>query len=78
MDVDVVHLSKEDRDRYIKEGRCFNCSNKGHMSRECPNKNKQFLKGVKKVEAKIEEVNSDEEEEMVAPIRAAKVFGKDF
>ena len=78
MDVDVVHLSKEDRDRNIKEGCCFNCSNRGHMSRECPNKNKQFPKGVKKVEAKIEEVNSDEEEGTVALITAAKVFGKDF
>ena len=78
MDVDVVRLSKEDRDHYIKEGHCFNCSNKGHMSRECPNKNKQFLKGVKKVEAKIEEVDSDKEKEMVALIRAAKVFRRDF
>ena len=78
MDVDVIHLSKEDRDRYIKEGHCFNCSNRGHMSRECSNKNKQFPKGVKKVEAKIEEVNSDEEEGTVALIRAAKVFGRDF
>ena len=78
MDVDVLHLSKEDRDCYIKEGCCFNCSNKGHMSRECPNKNKQFSKGVKKVEAKIEEVDSDKEEGTVALIRAAKVFGRDF
>ena len=78
MDVDVVRLSKEDRDRYIKEGRCFNCSNRGHMSRECPSKNKQFPKGVKKVEAKIEEVNSDEEEGTVALIRAAKMFEKGF
>ena len=78
MDIDVVCLSKEDRNHYIKEGCCFNCRNKGHMSRECPNKNKQFLKGVKKVEAKIEEVDSDKEKEMVALIRAAKVFRRDF
>ena len=78
MDVNVIRLSKEDRDCYIKEGHCFNCSNRGHMFRECPNKNKQFPKGVKKVEVKIEEVNSDEEEGTVALIRAAKVFGRDF
>ena len=47
------------------------------MSRKCPNKNKQFSKGVKKVEAKIEEVDSDEEGTVVF-IRAAKVFRKDF
>ena len=38
MDVNVVCLSKEDRDKYIKEGCCFNCGNKGHMSRECKGK----------------------------------------
>ena len=62
MDIDVIHLSKEDRDHYIKEECCFNCSNKGHISRECPNKNKQFSKGTKKVEAKIKEVDFDKEE----------------
>ncbi|KIO00898.1 hypothetical protein M404DRAFT_109614, partial [Pisolithus tinctorius Marx 270] len=34
MDVDGVRLSKEERDRHIKEGRCFGCGNKGHLSRE--------------------------------------------
>ena len=78
MDVDTICLSKEDRDHYIKEGDCFNCRNKGHMSRECPNKNRQPSKGVKKVEVKIEEVESDGEEGTVTLIRAAKAFGKDF
>ena len=78
MDIDIIHLSKEDRDHYIREGHCFNCSNKGHMSRDCPNKNKLLSRGVKKVEANIEEIDSNEEGGTVALIRAAKVFEKDF
>ena len=50
MDVDAVQLSREDRDKYIKEGRCFNCGNKGHLSREC--KGKQPAKGVRRIEKK--------------------------
>ena len=78
MDIDIIRLSKEDRDHYIREGHCFNCSNKGHMSRDCPNKNKLFSRGVKKVEANIEEIDSNEEGGTVVLIRAAKVFEKDF
>ena len=77
MDVDAVRLSKEDRDRYVKEGRCFNCGNKGHLSREC--KGKQLAKGVKRVERKREEEEtSDEEGGAVSLVKAAKFLGKDF
>ncbi|KIO05536.1 hypothetical protein M404DRAFT_52484, partial [Pisolithus tinctorius Marx 270] len=34
MDVDGVRLSKEEQDHHIKEGRCFGCRNKGHLSQE--------------------------------------------
>jgi len=76
MDVDAVRLSREDRDKYIKEGRCFNCGNKGHLSREC--KGKQPAKGVKRVERKREEETSDEEGGAVSLVKAAKFLGKDF
>jgi len=77
MDVDAVRLSKEDRDRYIKEGRCFNCGSKGHLSREC--KGKQPAKGVKRVERKgEEEETSDEEGGAVSLVKAAKFLGKGF
>lgn len=29
-------LSDEDREKCIKEGRCFRCRQQGHLSRECP------------------------------------------
>ena len=39
MDVDAVMinaLSKEEREKHVKEGLCFICHKSGHMSRECP------------------------------------------
>ncbi|PAV17366.1 hypothetical protein PNOK_0743000 [Pyrrhoderma noxium] len=35
MDVDRVQLSKNQRTEYLKEGKCFNCGRKGHISRNC-------------------------------------------
>jgi Zinc knuckle len=38
---DITHtnrLSDEERQRLLKEGRCFNCKKLGHMMRTCPNK----------------------------------------
>ncbi|KAJ5131599.1 hypothetical protein N7448_005757 [Penicillium atrosanguineum] len=32
-------MSVEDRNALMKEGRCFNCREQGHMTRECPKKN---------------------------------------
>src|SRR5258705_13736646 len=29
-------LSKDERERHVKEGLCFVCHKTGHMSRECP------------------------------------------
>ena len=34
-------LTKEEKGRLMKEGRCFNCKNMGHRSRECPDKKNQ-------------------------------------
>ena len=31
-------LTKDERNRLMKEGWCFNCKNTGHRSRECPDK----------------------------------------
>ena len=34
--MEVDRLSTEDRTRYKKEGRCFNCGLQGHMTKDCP------------------------------------------
>ena len=36
MDVDA--LSMDERTKLMKEGRCFNCKDTGHMAKDCPKK----------------------------------------
>ena len=60
MDVDAINFEEEatirftklspaQLDEYKKQGKCFNCGQKGHMSRMCPTKKKgnggRFQKG---------------------------------
>ena len=40
MDVDV--LTAEERSDLMKKGACFRCKVQGHLSRDCPNKEKKF------------------------------------
>ena len=39
MDVDV--LTAEERTNLMKKGACFRCREQGHLSRDCPNKEKK-------------------------------------
>ena len=34
--MDIDRLTTEERDKCIKEGRCFTCQERGHLTRECP------------------------------------------
>ncbi|KIN95976.1 hypothetical protein M404DRAFT_33715 [Pisolithus tinctorius Marx 270] len=82
MDMDGVRLSKEERDCHIKEGRCFSCGNKGHLSQECLDKGKTPQKRVKKICKIVEVEESDDEEKVTGPLIAlvniARALGKDF
>ena len=40
MDVDV--LTAEERSELMKKGACFRCKAQGHLSRDCPNKERKF------------------------------------
>jgi hypothetical protein len=44
MDVDSISigaLSKQEKDRLIKENKCFYCKEAGHVSKNCPKKKKK-------------------------------------
>ena len=35
MDIGAVRLSREERQKRMREGRCFTCGEQGHLSTEC-------------------------------------------
>ena len=37
--MDIDRLSRDQVDKYRREGRCFNCGMKNHMARECQRRN---------------------------------------
>ena len=51
-------MTEDERNRLMKEGKCFNCQNTGHRSRECPDKKNcaQIRTG------EVEETPKDKEE----------------
>src|SRR5487761_32225 len=52
MDIDAINLketnirytklSPDQMESYKREGKCFSCGTKGHMSRQCPNKKSNY------------------------------------
>jgi hypothetical protein len=47
----IEKLDKDERQILMKEGKCFNCKEKGHLSRDCPLKNKTLeLKALETLE----------------------------
>ena len=44
MDVDFTQMHPDKKERLMKSGSCFQCEKQGHLSRECPNKNKASIR----------------------------------
>ena len=68
MDVDTIQvnaLTLDECANYMKEGRCFFCKDKGHMSKACPKKqkNKQKSQQTRTVEVKATKEEEPQEEE---------------
>jgi hypothetical protein len=66
MDVDAIRtesLSKEERQKLMKEGRCFHCKKQGHMSRLCPQKKKKASDDGKAKTCAVARVVEEEEGE---------------
>ncbi|OJT01919.1 hypothetical protein TRAPUB_7618 [Trametes pubescens] len=65
--MDVDRMTAEERDRHYKEGRCFNCHEVGHLSRNCPKKptgkGKQLVRKNRTMEAEEEPVEESNGED---------------
>jgi hypothetical protein len=57
MDVDYTQMSSDERERLIKSGSCFRCKKQGHMSKDCPIRQKPSIR-----EAKIETIEKPKQE----------------
>ena len=59
-------LTEDERGRLMKEGRCFNCKNTGHRSRECPDK-----KNRTQIRTGETKEDSDDKEEPASAVKAS-------
>ena len=44
MDVDFTQMHPDKKEQLMKAGKCFRCEKQGHLSRECPNRNKASIR----------------------------------
>ena len=61
-------LTKDERSHLMREGRCFNCKNTGHWSRECPDKKNRTQ--IRTGESQ-EDPKDKEEEETASAVKAS-------
>jgi DNA-directed RNA polymerase specialized sigma24 family protein len=67
MDVDRIKasLTDDEKTQLMKEGKCFRCKKKGHMSRACPTHPNKPL--TQRTRAALEEEEAEEEEDVGSP-----------
>ena len=44
----TTYLQKADRMQLMREGKCFNCHERGHLSMDCPKKQNSDLKELER------------------------------
>ncbi|HYT42339.1 MAG TPA: hypothetical protein VEP90_08325 [Methylomirabilota bacterium] len=62
--------TEEDKNCFRKEGRCFNCDQRGHMACECPKKKQQFGQS-----SQTDQYRSQYNRSCAKPIPQKKPFG---
>ena len=74
-------LTEEEKTTMMKEGRCFRCGNKGHMSKACPTRpspsstsNTPKNKPQHTRTTKVEEVDEEDDEEPEAKLGVNQVI----
>ena len=74
-------LTEEEKTTMMKEGRCFRCGNKGHMSKACPTRpsppsssNTPKNKPQHARTTKVEEVDEEDDEELETKLGVNQVI----
>ena len=67
MDVDFTQMHPDKKERLMKSGSCFRCEKQGHLSRECPNRNKASIQ-----EATVEPLKQFKGKEKALPEKPTK------
>ena len=62
MDVDFTQMHPDKKEQLMKAGKCFRCEKQGHLSRECPNRNKASIR-----EATVEQPQQSKGKEKALP-----------
>ena len=86
--MDIDRLSTEERERHMKERRCFTCHQTGHISRYCrsggrtPDSNQNKYQGIKKTASTahamicnlVGEMEQEEKEKLLEDITTEQNF----
>jgi hypothetical protein len=47
MNIDFTQMFQDERECLLKSGSCFRCKKQGHMSKDCPTRQKASIREVK-------------------------------
>jgi hypothetical protein len=64
MDVDFTQMTPDEKERLMRSGSCFRCKKQGHISKDCPTRQKPSIREVKiETPEKLRQEKKKEKEE---------------